>query len=855
MAEPLSPTPSSAQKQRPQIMSPTSPFFLGSNDDKLERAQARAARAAAIRRKAVPASAAADPPPSDPCLGKHQILELFQNCIKLASENKINQKNTWELSLIDHLCEIIKVEEEDVETNFQKLMRKETRLFTKRTLEDKKDFATVVVAEKHRDEMQQFVQTAFCSSSSVSSAFCAKGLSDSEPFVEEAMGLWVPLELVSIGQSAAARLMASCTLEAGVKIYSMRVDSVHSEAYKVLGGINRVGQENEQDSMVEDANINSEQEEGCSKKEQGKKLSPLATLESSFESLNVKKFDVAFAVDPLYHQTSAQFDEGGAKGLLLNNLGVYGGCRVLFDSLEVPGKCMSCASQKDKAETIDISFARECIEEMVVSVPKKDEISPSLRYIVHQFDEENQRSSATFSTRQQAEEVYEPANNNAELDNDAFENCGAWDFDHDDPTSVVDEGIHGGDPNLPSHHEESEPFTFDDDDDGDNSSAEVDGFLFLTLGFTSKQNSWAGPDHWKYRKAKGSVDSTKENGSPLTIKKAKNKKAEVEIDFTKALDNDSSDIFAPPKNPKSLLLPAKRELSNTTLPEDCHYQPEDLVKLFLLPNVMCLGRRGRRPSGFVVSLFIELKEIAMIEASCLVKAVWELSFGIAILPGSMLILKVKGFFLGGCLGMLARRITLGLRLPCTCGRQLCLARKHRKEIPRLIKTRLQWSLASVSDELSQKADDYGPLPSWDDASGVGDAFDDGYAYSDVEDSSTLVSQPRQVNKIDVQYDKTSKQVDVHVLKEVLWNCMQESQQMPAEGQEETISLRHVLATFPNDCRAAASLDDISPHLCFICLLHLANEHGLSIRGCANLDDLKIHFPPHNNVILQGSAVI
>ncbi|KAK2988608.1 hypothetical protein RJ640_026105 [Escallonia rubra] len=48
---------------------------------------------------------------------------------------------------------------------------------------------------------------------------------------------------------------------------------------------------------------------------------------------------------------------------------------------------------------------------------------------------------------------------------------------------------------------------------------------------------------------------------------------------------------------------------------------------------------------------------------------------------------------------------------------------------------------TFDDELSQQTD--GPLPSWDDASGVGDAFDDGNAYSDVEDSSTLVSQPRQ----------------------------------------------------------------------------------------------------------------
>lgn len=90
MAETLSPNPTTVQKQRAlmsaRIQSPTSPFFLGSNDDRRERAQARAARAAAIRRKSV--AAHAPPPPNpDPCLGKEQILELFQNCIKLASEN------------------------------------------------------------------------------------------------------------------------------------------------------------------------------------------------------------------------------------------------------------------------------------------------------------------------------------------------------------------------------------------------------------------------------------------------------------------------------------------------------------------------------------------------------------------------------------------------------------------------------------------------------------------------------------------------------------------------------------------------------------------------------------------------
>lgn len=32
---------------------------------------------------------------------------------------------------------------------------------------------------------------------------------------------------------------ASCTLDASVKIYANRVDSIHKETYKVLGGLSR----------------------------------------------------------------------------------------------------------------------------------------------------------------------------------------------------------------------------------------------------------------------------------------------------------------------------------------------------------------------------------------------------------------------------------------------------------------------------------------------------------------------------------------------------------------------------------------------------------------------------------------
>lgn len=47
----------------------------------------------------------------------------------------------------------------------------------------------------------------------------------------------------------------------------------------------------------------------------------------------MNKLDSAFDIDPLFHKMSKTFDEGGAKGLLLVNLGVGDkGCNIVFDS-------------------------------------------------------------------------------------------------------------------------------------------------------------------------------------------------------------------------------------------------------------------------------------------------------------------------------------------------------------------------------------------------------------------------------------------------------------------------------------------------------------------------------------------
>jgi condensin complex subunit 2 len=55
---------------------------------------------------------------------------------------------------------------------------------------------------------------------------------------------------------------------------------------------------------------------------------------SDIANLNAKKFDLEFAVDPLFRKTSAAFEAGGPRGLLLNHLSVQNGREIIFDSTD-----------------------------------------------------------------------------------------------------------------------------------------------------------------------------------------------------------------------------------------------------------------------------------------------------------------------------------------------------------------------------------------------------------------------------------------------------------------------------------------------------------------------------------------
>jgi hypothetical protein len=96
-----------------------------------------------------------------------------------------------------------------------------------------------------------------------------------------------------------------------------------------------------------DGGVGGDGEEATRRRRRTHELNPEATLEATLEALNVKKFDLAFTVDPLFHKTSAQFDEGGARGAWLAGWAggrvpgagwrgraaqLIGGCRVVGGS-------------------------------------------------------------------------------------------------------------------------------------------------------------------------------------------------------------------------------------------------------------------------------------------------------------------------------------------------------------------------------------------------------------------------------------------------------------------------------------------------------------------------------------------
>lgn len=97
------------------------------------------------------------------------------------------------------------------------------------------------------------------------------------------------------------------------------------------------------------------------------------------------------------------------------------------------------------------------------------------------------------------------------------------------------------------------------------------------------------------------------------------------------------------------------------------------------------------------------------------------------------------------------------------------------------------------------------------------------------------------------------QVDVRALKDLLWDSLvtvnsdkqtngsaddSSAPDAAAAAAAPAIPFQDVIVAVPSDS-AAGALEDVSVHMCFICLLHLANEKGLVVRAQEDLTTLTI----------------
>ncbi|EEY60998.1 condensin complex subunit 2, putative [Phytophthora infestans T30-4] len=137
---------------------------------------------------------------------------------------------------------------------------------------------------------------------------------------------------------------ASCTLDASIKIYSYRVDDTWNSSYKILENLSRTEQKHGVDDGGEDG--------ATTAKSRKTRKTHARTIEKNLNNINLKAYDTECEADPLFHKMSQSFDEGGAKGMLLANLSVYDGCKILLNSSDVSVVTRKPIHEKTRKETL-----------------------------------------------------------------------------------------------------------------------------------------------------------------------------------------------------------------------------------------------------------------------------------------------------------------------------------------------------------------------------------------------------------------------------------------------------------------------------------------------------------------------
>ncbi|KAJ3258766.1 hypothetical protein HK103_003360 [Boothiomyces macroporosus] len=348
---------------------------------------------------------------------------------------------------------------------------------------------------------------------------------------------------------------ASFTLDGCVKVYTSRIDSVDSEARKLLIGL--AGSEEEKE-VVEG------EEKVVKRRKQTAK-----TLDDN-SALSMKEFELDFIVDPLFQKTASDFDEGGAKGLLLSHLDISPNGNLIFDASDSTDLFVG------EDVDLDLSDLKGTLELIAAEFsPKLANVSLEICPTFSNF--QFNTTSEDFTVPLNREDFYadnlETISNFGEEDHEIKANIthddqdyGGFDgndmsFNDNDASNVFDAA------NTTITPQETEKII-----QMVENSIPIDesGFAY----FEQKGRNWAGPEFWKSRSTK--------KFSENTTKTVSKRKPKTTLEFNEDEKVDPEVLFAKGKT-STLLAKSSKSSDDHLLPEDLKYSWDKMTTLFLKP--------------------------------------------------------------------------------------------------------------------------------------------------------------------------------------------------------------------------------------------------------------------------------
>uniref|UniRef100_A0A8C6ZLS7 Condensin complex subunit 2 n=1 Tax=Nothoprocta perdicaria TaxID=30464 RepID=A0A8C6ZLS7_NOTPE len=398
---------------------------------------------------------------------------------------------------------------------------------------------------------------------------CIKLSTENKITTKNAFGLHLIDYMTEILKQKDAELtnfkIAAGTLDASAKIYAVRVDAVHADACKVLGGLGK------DSAPPKDADTADE----SGKRAPTRKKHSFKTIEQNLNNINVSEAHRRPEVDPMFQKTAASFDECSTAGIFLTGLRTHG-CQseLLFDSNIVPLPSSETPALPNSAlvKVVDLkSLLTQCVH-------KRPICSSLAGFQFTQWDaaSHDESVSALLDKFKKSDQVFDI---NAEMDSDV-EDCVPTmpndDFGADSPNSAVEgavllSGVYA----LCST--EAAPLG-----EGDI------GTMCLHLSMKPGEYSyfsprilsmWAGPEHWRF-KPRHKSDTVSEKES-----RRRNTKKVFEINFDEDIDFEVH--FCKTKTAATLAksILESQNVRSTTLPPDFNYDPSNIVQLFLKPDV------------------------------------------------------------------------------------------------------------------------------------------------------------------------------------------------------------------------------------------------------------------------------